>query len=162
MLGGMDLHPNTVALAALVGTWRGHGHGSYPTITDFDYADEWTFSHSGKPFLGFVQRTRIGETPMHTESGYLRSPGPGLLEIVASLPTGQSESGTGSYRTEGDALIVATDATVVNTPSAKVVQRIVRTFRVEGDRLSIETYMDAVGQGLTRHLVASLDRVVPS
>lgn len=155
----MDLHPNIVALSALLGTWRGHGHGSYPTIPDFDYADEWTFSHSGKPFVGFVQRTRIAEEPRHTESGYLRSPGAGLLEIVAALPTGQSESGTGSFRTDGGALILETDATVVNTPSAKVVQRIVRRFRVEGDRLGVETYMDAVGRGLTRHLVATLDRV---
>lgn len=154
----MDLHPNMAALAGLLGTWRGHGHGSYPTISGFDYDDEWTFAHTGKPFLSFVQRTRISTMPMHTESGYLRSPGPGLLEIVAALPTGQSESGTGFYRTDAGELVLQTDATVLNTPSAKPVRRIVRRFRLEGDRLSLETAMDAVDQGLTRHLLATLER----
>lgn len=156
----MELHPHTEALGGLIGTWRGRGHGSYPTIDDFDYADEWVFSHSGKPFVGFVQRTRMNDEPRHTESGYLRSPGPGLLEIVAALPTGQAESGTGSFRVEDDGtLVLSTDATVTNTPSAKTVARIVRSFRLRGDRLDVETFMDAVGQGLTRHLVAALERV---
>ncbi len=155
----MDLHPNTQALAALIGTWRGRGHGAYPTIADFDYADEWVFSHSGKPFIGFVQRTRIGQEPRHTESGYLRVPSDGVLEIVAALPTGQAEAGTGSYRVEDGVLVLNTDATITNTPSAKVVERTVRQFRLHGDTLTIDMFMDAVQQGLTKHLSATLTRV---
>lgn len=61
-LMGLDPH-----LARLVGTWRGDGFGCYPTIADFTYTDEITFTDIGKPFLHFVQRTWIKGEPRHTE-----------------------------------------------------------------------------------------------
>ena len=155
----MDLHPNVVPLEALLGTWRGEGRGEYPTITSFGYADEWVFSHSGQPFLAFVQRTKspTGQ-PMHTESGYLRCPAPGVVEIVAALPTGQVELGGGTAEAADGVLTVATDAGVSNTPTAKTVERITRTFRVEGDALTIDLAMAAVGQELGHHLASRLTR----
>ena len=156
----MDPHPNIAVLAPLLGTWRGQGRGSYPTIGDFDYADEWVFSHTGKPFVAFVQRTRSASgQPMHTESGYLRCLDDGSVEIVAALPTGQVESGTGAPSASADGVTLATDATVTNTPSAKTVDRIVRRFTVTGDDLAIEMAMAAVGQPLTDHLFSRLGRV---
>ncbi len=155
----MDLHPNIAPLAPLLGTWRGRGHGEYPTITSFSYADEWTFSHTGKPFVAFVQRTRSeAGQPMHTEAGYLRCPGDGTVEIVAALPMGQVELGTGSADATDGVLTVATDAGVTATPSAKSVDRIVRTFRVEGDTLDIDLGMAAVGHPVTHHLTSRLTR----
>ena len=153
------MHDTVAHLAALLGTWRGEGHGEYPTIDSFDYADEWEFTENGKPFVRFVERTwdAAGE-PKHGEVGYLRCPTPGVVEIVAALPTGQAECGTGSVDvTEG--LVIATDATVQNTESAKQVDRIVRRFEVDGDTLAYGMEMAAVGHELTLHLKASLRRV---
>ncbi|MGA4668413.1 FABP family protein [Propionibacteriaceae bacterium Y1923] len=156
----MDLHENVAGLAALLGTWRGNGHGSYPTITDFDYTDEWVFSHSGKPFIGFVQRTKSPTgAPMHTESGYLRGLADGTVEIVAALPTGHTELGTGTVATDEHALVLTTRAEVVSTPAAKPVQQISRVFRVEGDVLTLELAMAAVGVPSTPHLTSRLVRV---
>ena len=153
----MDLHPNLTHLAALLGTWRGQGHGEYPTISSFEYADEWVFSHTGKPFIAFVQRTRSpAGAPMHTEAGYLRATP--AVEIVAALPTGQTELGTGTAVVSEGVLLLNTDAEVRCTASAKTVDRIVRRFRLEGDVLEYDMGMAAVGVGLTLHLRSRLTR----
>lgn len=146
-------------LARLVGTWRGDGTGCYPTITDFTYTDEITFTDTGKPFLHFVQRTWIDGEPRHTETGYWRMPTPDAVEVVIALPTGQAEQGSGTCHTGTDgALVIETDSSVQNTPTAKKVDRIVRRLRVEGDRLRYELLMEAVGEGLTLHLSSGLTR----
>lgn len=155
----MDLNPALAHLAPLVGTWRGPGHGEYPTITSFDYTDEWQFINVGKPFLLFVERTWDADgQPKHTETGYLRAPSPEVVEIVAALPTGQSELGVGTCATADDGLAIATDAEVRCTPSAKRVDRIVRHLTLRGDELAYDMEMAAVGQGLTLHLRARLTR----
>ncbi len=47
------LHPDLNPLAWMIGTWRGKGHGEYPGIADFQFAQEVTFSHDGRPFLTY-------------------------------------------------------------------------------------------------------------
>ena len=155
----MSMHPSIAHLSRLVGTWRGEGHGEYPTIKSFDYTDEWEFIDVGKPFLLFVERTWNADgAPMHTETGYIRAPSPGTLEILVAIPTGQAEMGTGSCEVDADRLKLATDAEVLNTPTAKQVDRIVRRYEVRGDVLSYVMDMSAVGVGLTLHLTARLTR----
>ncbi|MDQ1710330.1 MAG: hypothetical protein QOG49_1715, partial [Frankiaceae bacterium] len=51
------VHDAIKPLAYLLGTWRGEGHGSYPTIEDFHYGEELTFRHNGKPFIAYSQRS---------------------------------------------------------------------------------------------------------
>ena len=148
-------------LARLVGTWRGDGVGCYPTIADFAYTDEITFNDTGKPFLHFVQRTWINGEPRHTETGYWRMPSPDAVEVVIALPTGQAERGSGTCRTDEDgAIVMETDSSVQNTPSAKQVDRIVRQLRVDGDRMHYEVLMEAVGQGLALHLSSDVRRAL--
>ena len=85
----MSLHPNLEPLAPLVGTWRGSARGEYPTITSFTYTDAWQFIDVGKPFLLFVERTWNAEgAPMHTETGYVRSPGGGVVWRVVQVVVG--------------------------------------------------------------------------
>ena len=146
-------------LAPLVGTWRGPGHGEYPTIRDFDYDDELTFADLGKPFLAFTERTWMNGEPRHTETGYWRMPAPGVVELVAALPTGQAEVGVGTATLTDGVLAIETDAAVANTPTAKRVDRVVRRLTLEGDRLHYEVLMAAVGRELTLHLTARLVRV---
>ena len=51
---GPELHPDLLALLPLVGVWRGSGKGGYPTLeSDFDYGQQVTFSHDGRPFLHY-------------------------------------------------------------------------------------------------------------
>ncbi|HEY3546951.1 MAG TPA: FABP family protein [Propionicimonas sp.] len=146
-------------LARLVGTWRGSGSGSYPTIADFTYIDEITFNDNGKPFLHFIQRTWINGEPRHTETGYWRMPNHDAVEVVIALPTGQAERGSGSCRTDEDGgIVIETDSSVQNTPTAKQVDRILRQLRVDGDQLHYEVFMEAVGQGLTLHLSSDVRR----
>ncbi len=152
----MGLDPR---LARLVGTWRGGGFGTYPTIADFAYTDEITFTDIGKPFLHFVQRTWMNGEPRHTETGYWRMPNPDAVEVVIALPTGQAERGSGTCRTDEDgAIVIETDSSVQNTPTAKRVDRIVRRLRVESDQMHYEVLMEAVGQGLALHLSSDVRR----
>jgi hypothetical protein len=39
------LHPDLNPLAWLVGSWSGKGHGEYPGIESFQFAQEVTFAH---------------------------------------------------------------------------------------------------------------------
>ena len=88
-----ELHSNLQALAPFIGTWQGSGSGEYPTIEPFDYVEEVTFSHVGKPFLIYGQKTRAAAdgAPLHAETGYLRVPQAGQVELVLAHPNGITE-----------------------------------------------------------------------
>lgn len=152
------MHDAVAPLSLLLGSWRGSGHGEYPTIRSFDYLDAWEFTQANKPFIQFSEQTWNGDGhPLHVETGYLRCVGPGVVEIVGALPTGQSECGRGTVGLAP--LRIETEATAQNTESAKHVDRIVRRFEVDGDDLHYRMEMAAVGQGLTLHLTAHLRRI---
>lgn len=160
----MDLHPEVVPLADLIGTFEGSGHGHYPTISDFDYRERVTFSHVGKPMLGYAQATTSadGTRPLHSESGYLRVTGEGTVEFALALPTGHVELGTGTTRREGDELVVELHSQVHGTPTAKPVEATSRVFRLRGDTLRYVFSMAAMGQPEQEHLTGELTRVTSS
>ncbi|MEL4359106.1 MULTISPECIES: FABP family protein [unclassified Luteococcus] len=145
------------ALAPLIGTWKGEGHGAYPTITAFDYVEEITFADVGKPFLVYHQRTwNTQGKPMHVEMGYLRAPGPGQVEITMALPTGQTEIGAGTL--EPDPFTLLIDCRVDSTPSAKPVIASRRELRIQGAQLVTGYAMAAMGLDLQPHLASRLTR----
>lgn len=161
---GPDLHPALLSLLPLVGTWRGTGKGGYPTIDDFDYAQEVRFSHDGRPFLFYESRTWIIDAegqpvrPGAREVGWWRLvAGDGEdLEVLLTHPTGFAEVYYG--RVTGTRFEMATDA-VVRTASAKDVSANKRLYGiVEGD-LMYAVDMAAVDQPLTAHLSARLVRI---
>jgi len=157
-----ELHPDVAVLAPLLGTWEGSGAGEYPTIDDFAYGESITFSHVGKPFVAYTQRTRHPETsvPMHAETGYLRVPRPGSIEIVMAQPTGLTEIYEGAVVGGEVPLLIDARSTSVNaTPTAKEVTITERTISVTGDDLHYTFRMAAVGQPLQHHLSATLHRV---
>lgn len=155
----MSMHANLQPVAALVGTWRGPGNGHYPTITDFSYTEELTFSDVGKPFLAYLQRTWSPDgAPMHTESGFLRVPEPETVEMTLAQPTGQTELAEGQLVTDGTELRLELLARTMNSASAKHVQVTQRSYRLLGQELHTDFAMAAVGQPLTHHLSSQLTR----
>ena len=156
----MTLAPNLQPVVPLLGTWRGEGHGHYPTIRDFDYTEELSFTDIGKPFLVYLQRTWATDgRPMHTETGYLRLPGEGRAELVLAQPTGQTELCQGTITSTADGIVLELSSTVVNSASAKQVDATERRYEVAGDRLSTRFAMAAVGQSMGNHLSSKLMKV---
>lgn len=152
------LHEALSPLAFLLGEWKGEGAGEYPTIDAFRYREQVAFTHVGKPFLAYTQRTWALDDgrPLHSETGYLRHTGDGAVELVLAHPTGIVEVYTGTV--DATSLRLAT-ATVATTPTAKRVDALERDFRVDGDELTYAVRMAAVGLPLTHHLAATLRRV---
>ena len=156
------LHPDIAALTPLLGAWEGSGHGEYPTIDAFDFGEHVTFGHIGKPFVAYTQRTWAldDRRRLHAEAGYWRVPGAGRIELVLAHPTGIAEVDEGSYEVVDGMLRIELASTVVGrTASAKEVTRIERSFRLDGDQLDYTVRMAAVGEPITHHLAASLQRV---
>lgn len=164
---GPELHPALLPLLPLVGTWRGTGKGGYPTISDFDYAQEVRFSHDGRPFLSYESRAWIIDDhglplrPSAREVGWWR-PQPAQdgadvdLEVLLAHPTGFVEVYYG--RVSGTRIELATDV-LMRTASAKDVTANRRIYGlIEGD-LMYAVDMAAVGQPLLAHLSARLVRV---
>ena len=178
----MDPHPAVAHLAALLGTWRGDGRGDYPTIEPFEYREEVTIGHVGKPFLAYSQRTAGTDgSPLHAESGYLRPAGERGLEALVVHPSGISEmllgevtethfgllvtlrAGTDGDAADGDAAASASNrcgagGRVLLTPTAKRVDATERRVSVDGDTMRYEVRMAAVGEPMTLHLEATLRR----
>ena len=152
-------HPALAPLAFLLGTWRGGGAGQYPTIEPFEYVEEISFVHVGKPWLLYSQRTRhaVEDRPLHAETGYFRPTGDGLVEVVMAYPTGHVEIAEGSVRASSIEIVTATLAAA---PTAKRVDRVERRISVDGDELHYTLAMAAVGEPLTAHLEATLHRAV--
>ncbi|TIC88375.1 FABP family protein [Nocardioides sp. GY 10113] len=156
-----NLHPNCGPIAWLLGTWRGNGHGDYPTIDKFQYGQELIFTHDGRPFFHYFARSWIvdenGEKVRDAalETGFMRAVGDGKLELVLTHSSGITEIWYG----HADAgKIELHTAGVGFTETAKEVAGGQRMYgNVEGDLLYAYD-MAAVGQELQPHLWARLKR----
>ncbi len=156
-----SVHPALGPLAALVGTWRGEGEGAYPTIDPFRYREEVEFAHDGRPVLAYRQRTwRIdADTPMHAETGYLRGPIDGHVELILAQPTGFGEVATLAVAEDAGALVLDGARTVLaRSASAKPVEDVRRRFRLDGDTMHYDLWMTYAGHADTHHLRAVLHR----
>jgi hypothetical protein len=154
-------HPAIVPLGWLLGSWRGEGEGSFPTIQPFSYGEELRFWHVGKPFIAFSQRTWALDDgrPLHAESGYWRPQPGGSVELVLAEPSGFASIYEG--RVSGGRIELVT-ATIASAATAKEVTEVTRTYELRDDGvLAFTMAMAAVGVPRTHHLAAELRRVPP-
>jgi hypothetical protein len=147
-------------LDALAGTWRGTGQGEYPTIAGFAYAEELTIAPvPGRPLAHWRSTTRdlSDDEPRHAESGFLRATATaaGAVELVVAHGFGIVEASAGQLDSEH---LVLVSTGLLGTASAKIVERVERRYTLDGDRLSYDIAMAAVGVPLTHHLRAELRR----
>ncbi len=149
-------------LLHLAGEWTGAGHGSYPSIADFDYLETVRFARIGdQPVFVYSQRTRHPQSalPMHREDGYLRMHSGGA-ELIVVQPTGIAEVDEGPITETATGFALRLSSTSVgHSASAKTVTEVVRVFRLAGDLLHTDVAIAAVGYPLTHHLSSVLRRV---
>ena len=156
-----NLHPECAPIAWLLGTWRGNGHGDYPTIEPFQFGQEVIFTHDGRPFFHYMSRAWIVDAEGNKvrdaaiETGFFRPKASGELEVVMTHNTGFVEIWYG--QSEGAKVEITTDA-VARTQTAKEYTGGHRLYGlVEGDLLWAYD-MAAVGQPLQPHLWGRLVR----
>lgn len=154
-----ELHKDVASLAFFLGTWRGEGTGSYPTIETFRYREMLTFAHVGDAWLSYIQESWGHEDePLHFERGFLR-PGaaPGDVELVLAHPIGVTEVAHG--RLDGTELrLRGEEVGITRAATGSDVRGLVRRYAVDGDTLTYELDMATGTTPLTLHLAGRLRR----
>jgi nitrobindin-like protein len=159
MADAMEPHPDLAPLRFLLGRWEGAGVGGYPTIESFQFGQELSFSHNGKPYLIYVSRSWLLDAegrpvrPLAREAGFWRPQPENGVEVVLAHPTGITEIYLGEV--SGTKIELATDL-VARTSSAKEVSAGRRLYGMAGADLAYAFDMAAVGQPLQPHLSAQL------
>jgi len=154
-------HPDIAPLSFLLGRWEGAGVGGYPTIDNFRFGQEISFSHNGKPYLIYASRSWLLDDdgnlvrPLATETGYWRPQPGGQLEVVLAHPTGIAEIYLGEIT--GTKIELRTDI-VARTATAKEVTAGQRLYGLIGADLGWAFDMAAMDQPLQPHLSAQLKR----
>jgi len=160
---GPDLHPALLGLLPFVGMWRGRGQGGFPAPEDFNFAQEITISHDGRPFLRYESRAwlldedskPIGESVR--ELGFWRPVDKGDdMEATMITPDGVMELYLG--KVTGTRLEMEADA-IVRTPTGIEVTAGHRLFGIVEGALLYAHEMAAGGEGPHPHLSARLIRV---
>ena len=155
-----NLHPDCGPVAWLLGTWRGNGHGDYPTIEPFQFGQELIFTHDGRPFFHYMSRAWIVDDERR-EGPRRRASRPASCAAApragwsSCSPTTPASSRSGTATAEGGKLELTTDA-VARTETAKEYVGGKRLYgNVEGDLLYAFD-MAAMGQALQPHTWARL------
>jgi THAP4-like, heme-binding beta-barrel domain len=161
---GPDLHHDLLGLLPFVGMWRGRGQGGFPAPEDYNFAQEITISHDGRPFLRYESRAwlldddsnAIGESVR--ELGFWRPTDNGDgIEATMITPDGVMELYLGKV-IGTTRLEMETDA-IVRTPTGAEVTAGQRLFGIVEGALLYAHEMAAGGSGPHPHLSARLIRV---
>jgi hypothetical protein len=155
-----DLPELLAGLAFLLGTWRGVGRGTFPTIDGFDYGEELSFTYHGEPWLAVDQRawSLDDEVTLHMERGFLRPVRGSTVELVLAHPIGVAEVAHGTLT--GTTLEVSTDpGLAARSETGLEVSELRRRYEVVEDSMRYRIDMATAGTALTEHLSADLRRV---
>ena len=156
-----NLHPDLMPLAWLVGSWRGKGRGEYPNVPGFEFAQEVSFNHDGRPFLNYFSRSWIIDDnneiirPAASEVGFWLVKENNVLEVILAHNTGIAEGWVGIVK--GAKIQLEMDQGY-SSPSAKIVTAGSRLYGLVEGELFTSYDMAAEGQTLQAHLWSSLER----
>lgn len=157
-----DMPLQLVPVSWLLGTWRGVGVGGYPTVPEFRFGQEITFTElAGKPFVHHLSRSWLLDEdgnqvrPLAQETGYWRPEADGSIELLLAHPTGFVEIWVG--RADGGKIELRTDA-VARTSTAKEYTAGHRLYGLVNGDLLWAYDMAAMGQPLQPHLSATLSK----
>jgi hypothetical protein len=159
------LHPDLYPVAWMVGKWGGKGMGEWPGVEKFEYVQEVTFRHDGRPFLEYSSKSWIIDSegnhirPGASESGYWRIKPNRVIELVLAHSTGISEGWLGKISDDRPAIQLALDHAYV-APTAKEVNDGARLYGLVEGQLFTSYDMAAPGKELQAHLWSSLERQV--
>jgi hypothetical protein len=157
-----DLPNELVPYGWLIGTWAGAGVGGYPGTESFQFGQEITFAHDGRPFLSYWSRTwRIDDDgnplePLAAEAGFWRPQPDNRVEVTMAHPTGVVEIYVGEVR--GAQIEIQTDV-VARTVSAKEYTAAVRLYGLVNGELMWAYDMAGMGQTMQSHVSARLKRI---
>jgi hypothetical protein len=168
---GVEVPAPLLPWSWLIGRWVGVGLGQYPTIDDFRFGQEMSFSTDGRPFLSYWSRTWLIDDdgnrlrPLAAETGFWRPREDNTVEVTLAHPTGYAEIWYGSLEVTGmeDARITGARAElltdiVARTRSAKDYSQGQRLYGLVDGKLLWTFDMTAVGETLGNHLAATLSR----
>ena len=157
-----DMAPQLIPVSWLLGTWRGVGVGGYPTVEEFRFSQELTFTElPGKPFVHHLSRSWLLDDdgtevrPLAQETGYWRPDADGKIELLLTHPTGFVEIYLGTA--DGPKIELSTDV-VARTDTAKEYTAGHRLYGLVEGKLLWAYDMAAVEQPLQPHLSATLER----
>jgi hypothetical protein len=144
-------------LSFLIGIWRGEGRGGYPSIEDFTYSEEMTFTDAGGGLIVYQEKAWDSENgeSIHSEFGYLRMLEDGSVDLTLAYPFGVSETMEGAL--EGQKLVLASVSVGVAS-QGEPVTALRRVIEVERDGLVYETEMSTPKHEMSRHLAGQLTR----
>jgi hypothetical protein len=158
-----NIHELCAPLAWMIGSWRGNGHGEYPTIEGFQFGQEVVFQQDGRPFIHYFSRAWIEQEDgtfvrnAAQETGFLRPQADRTVEVVMAHNTGFVEIWHGEIHPDQPRIEMVTDA-VARTATAKDYTAGKRLYGyVDGDLLYAYD-MAAMGQELQPHTWARLQR----
>jgi len=153
----------------LIGQWVGVGTGQYPSIDDFRFGQEISFSTDGRPFLTYASRSWLLDDdgnqvrPLAVETGFWRPRPENNFEVTLAHPTGYAEIWYGSVEVTGieNAAITGARATmktdaVARTASAKEYNQGERLYGLVDGKLLWTFDMAAMGHPMGNHLAATL------
>lgn len=128
-----DLNPALMAVAWMIGSWEGNGHGAWPIGADgarlnadareFEYGQRIDFATNGGPYLHYISQTFTRDAdghpdaPLSMEAGFWRPQADSSIEVVLCAPEGWSEVWAGKIT--GAKIELVSDA-VMRTSSADV------------------------------------------
>jgi THAP domain-containing protein 4 len=155
------MHPALGPLKFLIGTWKStSAKGHFPNIKDFNYEETIEFESIGQPLLNFKSTSKIGERPMHLESGFLKLvPGTSDVTFLVSHNFGICTIEEGNV--DGNKITLKSKEIVrCSTAKDPNVTRIERMIQLKDGKLEILTDMATTRvPELTNHLMVVYEKI---